>query len=44
MENQLTNQAAASDIQPLKKDIHGKDVYLFEDDDIRTKLENYHIS
>ena len=42
--NRLTNQAAASDIQPLKKDIDGKDVYLFEDDDIRTELENYHIS
>jgi len=38
-----TNQTTSVGIQPLKKLINGKDVYLFNDDDIRTELEEYHI-
>ena len=42
--NRLTNQTAAFDVQPIKKSIDGDEVYLFDDGEIRTELENYHIS
>ena len=31
-------------VQPIKKAKDGVEVYLFEDDEIRSKLENYHIN
>ena len=41
--NRLTNQTTSVGIQPLKKLIDGKEVYLFNDNDIHTELEDYHI-
>jgi len=41
--NYLTNQAGISEVQPIKKPINGDVVYLFEDEEIKVELEDYHI-
>jgi len=41
--NYLTNQAGITEVQPIKKPINGDVVYLFEDEEIRVELEDYHI-
>ena len=41
--NYLTNQAGITEVQPIKKPINGDVVYLFEDEEIRVELGNYHI-
>ena len=41
--SRLTNQSMSEGVQPLQKTINGKQVYLFEDDEIRRELEDYHI-
>ena len=35
----LTNQSCKFGIQPIRIQEQGKDVYLFDDDEIRNKLE-----
>ena len=40
----LTNQSCKFGIQPIRIQEQGKDVYLFDDDEIRNKLERHHIS
>ena len=39
----LTNDSNIGYVQPIKKIVNGEQVYLFDDDDIRHELENYHI-
>ena len=44
MENRrLTNDTNTGYVQPVKKIVNGEQVYLFDDDYITHKLENYHI-
>jgi len=39
----LTTDTFTTDVQPIKKTENGKTVYVFNDDEIRNELENYHI-
>ena len=39
----LTHQINTVGIQPIRKYENGNPVYMFEDDDIRNELENFHI-
>jgi len=39
----LTNEPNVSEVQPLRKTVQGKSVFLFEDDEIRQELEDHHI-
>jgi len=41
--SRLTNQITTSDVQPIRKLQNGKIVYMFDDNDIRSELEDYHI-
>ena len=41
--NYITNQIGITAVQPIKKTINDEVMYLFEDEKIRTELENYHI-
>jgi len=41
--NRLTNQSKDRGVCPIRKVINGQPTYLFNDEDIRTELENYHI-
>ena len=41
--NKLTNQSNSCGIQPIRKFLNGKLVYLFDDEAIRSELEDYHI-
>jgi len=39
----LTNYSVSVGVQPIRKLDQGKEVYLFDDEDIRRELEDYHI-
>jgi len=39
----LMNDVNTRYVQPIKKMVNGEQTYLFNDDDIRQELENYHI-
>ena len=39
----LTNEPNVPEVQPIRKIVQGKSVYLFEDDEIRQELEDHHI-
>jgi len=41
--NKLTNQSKFSGIKPIRKVINGQNVFLFEDEEIRSEMEEYHI-
>ena len=41
--NKLTNQQVSDAVQPIQILRQGKPVYLFEDSEIRSELEDFHI-
>ena len=41
--NRLTNQSKDRGVCPIRKVVNGQSVYLFDDEDIRSEMENYQI-
>ena len=41
--NRLTNQSKDRGVCPIRKVVNGQSVYLFEDDDILSEMEDYHV-